>query len=222
MKSFRLFFGHFSGLSKRMLFYFSLIAFANVFVVAEVAWEISSDNFRDNVVQEVNSIKNENQPAENIYILLNKIMRKFLIMVLILIIVSAVVMYLFLIRIASPLQYMIEQADKMSEGDLRNRIEISTHDEIAVLGKLINDLSINLQELISQLNKQTNDLNDVKNSFKNKILRHHKLEKYFSNDLVAIERILQGFQIIENYYKLYSINSNIISTSDSNIESGKS
>lgn len=204
MQTFSKFKGKISGLSKRMLFYFSLIAFANVFVVAEVAWEMRSDAFRSNVIDEVVKIKQEDAPPEQVYLLLDEVTRKFIIMVLILIAVSAVVMYLFLIRIASPLQYMIEQAEIMSDGDLRNRIEVTTHDEIAVLGKLINDLSINLQEIISQINRQTKDLEELHDSFEKKIGRHQKLEAYFKKERKTLENLLQGFKIMESYYKIYS------------------
>jgi len=196
-----------SSLRKRMIFYFLLIAIANVFVAGEFVWEINSSTYREEIVKEVNEIKKGVQPVDHIYTVLDKLARKFVIMILILIIVSAVVLFLFIVRIASPIQYMINMSRKMSEGDLSLRIDIKSHDEIAILGTLINDLSINLQEVVAQMERMVNNLETTVNLHNENLKSFPNVRSYFDEETKMLNAILKEFQLLKDAYILFTIES---------------
>ena len=72
---------------------------------------------------------------------------KILFMFVILTIVVAIVLMMFMKNITMPLQKMVDIARQLNEGDLTQVVKIESQDEFAQLGKAINDLTSNLQEV---------------------------------------------------------------------------
>lgn len=193
-------------LRKRMIFYFLLIAFANVFVAGEIIFEITSTNYRETLYQQVDKV-DQSQRITAIDAMLDKIVTKYIVMVSILILVSAVILFLFVIQIVSPLQYMINVADKMSDGDLSLRIKIRTNDEISDLGSLINDLSNNVQEIIAQVERLSYDMSKLCILHSKNLKRHHKLPLAFRKETDAMHTLSQNMIVLKNSYVLYAIDS---------------
>ncbi len=194
-----------SSLRKRMIFYFLLIAIANVLVAGEFLWEIRSSAYREKVTKVVSVIKEGKESVEHVYTILDNLSWKFVIMILILIIVSAVVLFLFVWQIASPMQYMINQAEKMSEGDLSIRIDVKTGDEIAILGKLINDLSINLQEVIAQLERMVYEMDSALDTFRNDISDKPVKLSTVKLNLILLEKSIKKLELLKDNFILYTI-----------------
>ncbi len=188
-----------------MIFYFLLIAIANVLVAGEFLWEIRSSAYREKVTKVVSVIKEGKETVSHIYTILDSLSWKFVIMTLILIIVSAVVLFLFVWQIASPMQYMINQAEKMAEGDLRIRINVKTGDEIAMLGKLINDLSINLQEVIAQLERMVFDLDSAMDTFRNDIAEKPVRLSTVKLNIILLEKNIKKLELLKDNFVLYTI-----------------
>ena len=193
------------GLRKRMIFYFLLIALANVFVAAEFVIELNSDSYRAKFIEEVRALQQGSRPAGEVNAVLDKLARKFVIMICVLIVVSAVVLFLFVIQIASPIQYMIDQANRMSEGDLRIRINIRTKDEIAVLGNLINDLSINLQEVLAQLDRLIQNLKRAVSLHHENLKTFPNIRSYFDEETAMLDQLLKEFELLKQEYTLFTI-----------------
>lgn len=196
-----------TSLRKRMIFYFLLIAIANVFVAGEILWELKSESYRKNLTHEISLIKDGSKPVDHIYTIIDNLSRKFVIMILILIVVSAVVLFLFVWQIASPIQYMINQAEKMADGDLSIRIDIKTEDEIAVLGKLINELSINLQEVVAQMERMVYELIESVDNF-NKSLEERPLKlSVIKNQLSVLTMHIKNLELLKDTFVLFTIES---------------
>jgi len=190
-----------------MIFYFLLIAIANVFVAGEILWEIKSSEYRSQIVRDVTLIKEGKEPVTHIYSVFDDLSRKFVVMILILIVVSAVVLFMFVWQVASPIQYMVDQAEKMADGDLSIRIDIRTEDEIAVLGELINDLSINLQEVVAQLERMVFDLQDGISNFKSDLEeRPIKLSMVKLHIDVLLNNV-KRLELLKDNFVLYTIES---------------
>ncbi len=196
-----------SSLKKRMVFYFLLIAIANILVAGEILIEIKSANFRQKVASEVELIKEGNKPVTHIYKTLDKLSQKFVIMILILIIVSAVVLFMFVWQIASPIQYMIDQSQKMADGDLSIRIEIKKEDEIAILGNLINDLSINLQEVLAQLERIVFEERSIITDFSSDLEARPIRLSIVKGHLAALEEAVKKLEMVKDAFVLYTIES---------------
>lgn len=196
-----------TSLRKRMIFYFLLIAIANVFVAGEIFWEIKSPSYRNSVAEQVTLIKEGKQPVTSAYDILDNLSRKFVIMILILIVVSAVVLFLFVWQIASPLQYMINQAEKMAGGDLSIRIDIKTKDEMAVLGKLVNELSINLQEVVAQLERMGTDMYISIETFKEALEQKPIKLSTVKRNVLTLEDLVKKLNMLKDMFVLYTIES---------------
>jgi methyl-accepting chemotaxis protein len=201
--------GKSSSLKKRMIFYFLMIALANIFVAGEFIYEINSSAYKNEFVQKIELIKKGEKNIDLVYQIIDKLSQKFVIMILILIIVSAIVLFLFVLQIASPIQYMINQAEKMSDGDLSERINIKSADEIAVLGNLINDLSINLQEVIAQLERMVSNLEKLQDLHRENLENSPDIRPYFEKETIMMEEIVSEFKLLKDTYILYTINSMI-------------
>ncbi len=196
-----------SSLRKRMVFYFLLIAIANVFVAGEILVEIKSTHFRQKVAGEVELIKEGKEPVTHIYKTFDNLSRKFIIMILILIIVSAVVLFMFVWQIASPIQYMINQAEQMANGNLSIRIDIKKEDEIAILGKLINDLSINLQEVIAQLERLVHEERSIVTDFSHDLEERPIRLSMIKKHLVSMDDAVKKLEMLKDAFVLYTIES---------------
>jgi len=196
-----------SSLRKKMIFYFLLIAIANIFVAGEILWEIKSSAYKQMVTSKVEQIKAGEKPVEDIHEIFSHLTQKFAIMILILIIVSAVVLFMFVWQIASPIQYMIDQAEKMADGNLSIRIEIKKEDEIAILGRLINDLSINLQEVLAQLERIVFEERTILNTFNDDMEERPIKLSTVKTHIQSLEGTVKKLEMLKDAFVLYTIES---------------
>jgi len=130
-------------------------------------------------------------------------------MILVLIIVSAAVLFMFIVRIASPIQYMINLARKMSEGDLSIRIDVKTRDEIAILGRLINDLSVNLQEVVAQMERMVHNLERALEIHEINVRSFPNIRSYMDEETELLRKIVKEFRLLKDAYTLFTIESMI-------------
>lgn len=190
-----------------MIFYFLLIAIANILVAGEIIWELKSPQYKTLLTSEINQIKAGKKPVNAVYAIIDRISQKFVVMILILIIVSAVVLFLFVWQIASPIQYMINQAEKMADGDLSIRIDIKSEDEIALLGNLINELSINLQEVIAQMERMVHELLESIDKFNTDLEQRPLVLSTVKNNLKVLTLHVKNLELLKDTFVLYTIES---------------
>jgi len=188
-----------------MVFYFLLVAFANVFVGLELLMEIKGDKYRAQVIEQVNQIKEGQQAETSIFELLDQLTRKFFIMVGILILVSAVILFLFVVQIASPIQYMINEAKKIADGDLSVSLTMKSKDEVAALGSLINDLTANLQEIIVQMQRMHADFEEAATCLESKLSLLPELQKYFEIEQALLKDNVESISMIKQSFTIYQM-----------------
>jgi methyl-accepting chemotaxis protein len=75
---------------------------------------------------------------------------------IILLIIGLLIIYLLVNRLTKPLNVLVEKTQKISEGDLTGRIEITRDDEIGLLAKSFNTMVIKLNEIIATIIESTN------------------------------------------------------------------
>jgi methyl-accepting chemotaxis protein len=196
-----------SSLKKRMIFYFLLIALATVFVAGEILREIKSEGYRERIVRDVTLIKDGAGAAAHINAIMDSLSRKIVVMILILIVVSAVILFMFVWQIASPIQYMVDQAQKMADGDLSIRIDIKSEDEIAVLGNLINELSVNLQEVVAQVERMVYDLKEDLEDFNRNLEDRPIRLSVINRNIAMIDSNVRKLEMLKDAFVLYTIES---------------
>jgi methyl-accepting chemotaxis protein len=64
-------------------------------------------------------------------------------------VVTLIVLVMLIRRITGPLQHMVDQARRISEGDLSRTVQIYRRDEIGLLAETVNGLSSNIHEIVA-------------------------------------------------------------------------
>lgn len=188
-----------------MIFYFFLIAFANIFVTFEFIMDIRSDKYRNQINEVIELVKDDARPIESVHAEIAKIVRKFSIMLVVLIAISAAVLYMFVVQIASPIQYMIDKATVIADGDLSATIQIKSDDELSVLGNLINDLNANLQEIVAQIKQIQPGLQNIHDNLEHKLKHYPELEVLIQEDTEMVGQIANDLLMLKEAFTLYQI-----------------
>ena len=160
-------------------------------------------------VIDINSIENlsvlcNTQSTENSQYLcesLHNIRNKIIIMLGTLTIVVAIIMLMFIKNISNPLKRISKAAEKINNGDLSQVIPIETQDEIGQVGKAINELTSNLQEVtaltsvtVSQLMKEIDLLSEQ--SKNNKPITESDINN-MKDHLNTLNDFVNAFELLE-------------------------
>ncbi len=155
-----------SRLKRKLLLYFLLIAIVSTSVTAEIILELGSPVFKNAVIKNLHSEISKNTDKASADKLIKKIdfdkvfdpigslqIRAILLLLVIsLSIVGAFFQYTK--DIVSPMEGMVLATKRMADGDLSVSVPVMTKDEIGQVGSLINDMSVNLQEMILQVKQE--------------------------------------------------------------------
>jgi methyl-accepting chemotaxis protein len=136
-----------STLERQMFTYFVLIAAASLLITGEFFWAIQTSITKAQALTQASTPPDS--PVKAVIMELRILRSKALLMGIVQAAVTLIVLIMFLRRITSPLQKLIEHSRSISEGDLSRTIEVHRKDEIGLLGDTINDLTINIQEIVA-------------------------------------------------------------------------
>lgn len=131
-----------------MIVYFLLIGFASLFVSLEFIVDTSSPALHSQLLDNFQQFTRQQLDSTQVFQPIVKIRHKAILMVAIIMFVMVIVLTMFVRNISEPLQHMIDQARKISGGDLRQTVKVPSRNELAELANVINELSSNLQEAI--------------------------------------------------------------------------
>lgn len=137
---------------KRLLIYFFLIVFVTMSVGLQLIYEVGSSRFQTMIKDSISvSVSDETgtvlDTSGMTTVMKRMQFRMILIMVIVLVCVVAT-MFVFIRNIVEPLDTMVKSVKRIAEGHLNETVPIRSQDEIGKIGELINDLSVNLQEVL--------------------------------------------------------------------------
>ncbi len=138
------------GLEVRLLTYFMLIVVAALMIGLEFVMEMNGDELKQQLWTSIGQPQGQLAYAQadaSVFAPLADFRDKIVVMFAVLTLVTAIVLIMFMSNITAPLQKMVDTARQINEGDLSQVLEVQTRDEIGELGKAINELTSNLQEL---------------------------------------------------------------------------
>jgi len=135
-----------SSLERKMLSYFGLIAAASLLITVEFVWAIRAATPPGAAGQSAFLAAESLETARRA---MESLQNKALLMFVVQAVVTLIVLVMFMRRITSPLQQMVEEAENISEGDLSRTIKVRTRDEIGLIGETINGLTSNIQEIVT-------------------------------------------------------------------------
>jgi methyl-accepting chemotaxis protein len=135
-----------ASLERKMLSYFGLIAAASLLITVEFVLAIRAATppaaATQSAIVATESLATARSAME---VLQNKALLMFVVQA----VVTLIVLVMFMRRITSPLQQMVEEAKDVAEGDLSRTIKVRTRDEIGLIGETINGLTSNIQEMVT-------------------------------------------------------------------------
>ncbi len=229
-----------SRLKKKLLLYFILISVVSISVSAEIILELGSPTFRDrfkrdltreisrNLSEEEMKQLKENLDESAIFASVTDLQVR---MVLLLLVVSLSIIgsfFLFTKDIVTPMEGMVSATKKIAEGDLSASVPVLSEDEIGQIGNLINEMSVNLQDLILQIKSEVERLQarinvvsekvtvslqstDLRSALDNKKMQVRDIRKLIAtgddmngmlNDMLIDLSALQAFV---NLYKVFEV-----------------
>ncbi len=145
----------FSNLRKRLLIYFFLVIFASLTVSLELIFEIGNNRTLNQISNSITSQLTDEQVDSfdigKVAHILKRMQLRMLLVICISFILMIAAMVVFIRNIVEPLDTIANAARKIASGHLDETVPIRYDDEIGKIGKLLNDLAINLQEILLHL-----------------------------------------------------------------------
>jgi methyl-accepting chemotaxis protein len=135
------------SLKKKLYKYYFLTALSAIFLVLEVKYDFFYGSLHSQIEEIKMNSGTELMPSqvdEFVKVLQKKIDLTFILLLF----MVGMVMIMFLKNIINPLQGFIDKTNKIQNGDLSVTLNEEGNDEIAQLGKTINGLTSNMQEII--------------------------------------------------------------------------
>jgi len=196
------------SLQRTMIVYFLLIGFASLLVGVEFIVETHGSELKNELVENFNQYEQHQIAREQIFRPIEKMRNKAILMIVIILFVMLIVLTMFMKNITEPLQHMIETAQKISAGDLRQTISIHSQNELAELGNVINELSSNLQET-SLLSKNiyaagTGVIQNIKDLLNKEFLTAEDRQS-IKDGLTLLQKEFGQLHDIADYFQVYSL-----------------
>ena len=136
------------SLQRTMIIYFLLIGFASMLVGIEFLADFHGGDLKDEIWENINRTGGQPIDQKALFAPIDRMRSKAILMVGIIMVVMLIVLTMFIKHITEPLQHMIGLSEKISAGDLSQTIRIDADNELAQLGRVINEMASNLQEII--------------------------------------------------------------------------
>lgn len=136
------------SLQRTMIVYFLLIGFASLLVGIEFVVETQKSGLKEELLSNFESYSKKEITREAVFAPIDRLRSKAVLMIVIILCVMIIVLTMFIKNITGPLQHIIEVAKDISGGDLSHTVAVRSENELAELGKVINEMSSNLQEII--------------------------------------------------------------------------
>jgi methyl-accepting chemotaxis protein len=131
-----------------MIIYFLLIGFASTLVGVEFVVDTNKAELRSELLQNFGKLSRQEISPDVAFRPLQVVRDRAVVMVVVILLTVLILLTMFIKNITEPLQHMIDMSKAIARGDLSQTITIATSNELAELGNVINDLTINMQEMI--------------------------------------------------------------------------
>jgi methyl-accepting chemotaxis protein len=136
------------SIQRTMIIYFLLIGFASILVGIEFLADFHGGDLKNEIWENIERAEGHPIDQSVIFAPIDRMRSKAILMVGIIMVVMLIVLTMFIRHITEPLQHMIGLSEKISAGDLSQTIRIDADNELAELGRVINEMASNLQEII--------------------------------------------------------------------------
>lgn len=196
------------NLQRTMIIYFLLIVCAALLVTVEFVFDVQDPELKRVLLKNAELYIVDKIPKTSIFVPLSELRNKAILMIAIIMYVTIIVLTMLIKNITGPLQHMIDVSQQISEGDLTKTIHISSSNELAQLGNVINEMSSNLQEvtMLSQ-NMSTNGgacIEKVRELLATNAFSNEKTEEI----ITELEQLQMDFEMLQDFtecFRLYEV-----------------
>ena len=195
-----------------MVIYFSLIVMVTLFMTCEFWIQFKVDDVTFHVLEKSSiSGKITAGDVRNASEVIRYWRNKVILLLGMLVVVTAMVFIMFVKNLIGPLNHMVKAAKKIASGDLRESIEIDSNDELAEVGELINDLTANIQEIITNTLVYLEDIEEIMHRCKENLIEITKTddrERIVDNVKSGFEettKSLNALKSLLNEFNLYEV-----------------
>lgn len=191
-----------------MIIYFLLIVCASLLVTIEFVFDVQSPLLKDTLLNNFQQYSQHNMTKELVFAPLAELRNKAVLMIAIIMYVTIIVLTMLIKNITGPLQHMIDVSQQISEGDLTKTIHINSGNELAQLGKVINEMASNLQEVtvLSQNMSSTGTM--CLEQVRGLIAGGEITEENSREILDELEQLQMSFEMLQEFtecFRLYEI-----------------
>ncbi len=199
------------NLQRTMIIYFLLIVCAALLVTVEFVFDVQDPELKKTLLHNVELFVLDKMPKAEVFLPIGELRNKAILMIIIIMYVTIIVLTMLIKNITGPLQHMIDVSQQISQGDLTKTIHISSNNELAQLGNVINEMASNLQEvtLLSQT-MSTNGgdcIEKVRELLANNEFSSEKTEEI----LGELEQLQMDFEMLQDFtecFRLYEVERN--------------
>ncbi len=146
-------------LRKKIVFCFTLVIIVTLPLIASLIYEVGSERLHGQIVESIlgpaNTVLSSSpSPAaktseiSGAAIILKRLQNRMILVMSAVFLAVIVAIFLFMRRVIKPLDEIGETVFKMAHGHLDELVPVKERNEIGKIGELINDLSIDLQEVL--------------------------------------------------------------------------
>jgi methyl-accepting chemotaxis protein len=196
------------NLQRTMIIYFLLIVCAALLVTIEFVFDVQSPQLKTTLLHNFQEYSLHNMAQELVFVPLADLRNKAILMIAIIMYVTIIVLTMLTKNITSPLQHMIDVSQQISEGDLTKTIQINSHNELAELGKVINEMASNLQEVTVLSQNMSSTGTTCLENVRQLLASGEITEENTREVLDELEQLQMSFEMLQEFtecFRLYEV-----------------
>lgn len=196
------------NLQRTMIIYFLLIVCASLLVTIEFVFDVQSPELKQTLLTNFQQYAAQEMTKDQVFAPIADLRNKAILMIAIIMYVTIIVLTMLTKNITSPLQHMIDVSQQISEGDLTQSIQISSNNELAQLGKVINEMASNLQEVTVLSQNMSSTGTECLENVRALLVTGEITEENSSKVLEELEQLQMSFEMLQEFtecFRLYEV-----------------
>ncbi len=196
------------NLQRTMIIYFLLIVCASLLVTIEFVFDVQSPQLKDTLLANFQQYAQQKMSKELVFVPIADLRNKAVLMIAIIMYVTIIVLTMLIKNITGPLQHMIDVSEQISEGDLTKTIQIRSNNELAQLGKVINEMASNLQEVTVLSQNMSSTGTSCLEKVRELLASGEITEENSQEILEELEQLQMSFEMLQEFtecFRLYEV-----------------
>jgi methyl-accepting chemotaxis protein len=193
------------NLQRTMIVYFLLIVCASLLVTIEFVFDVQNPQLKDTLLNNFQQYMQYTMDKDLVFEPLEKLRNKAVLMIAIIMYVTIIVLTMLIKNITGPLQHMIDVSQQISEGDLTQTIKINSNNELAQLGKVINEMASNLQEVTVLSQNMSNTGTTCIEEVRELLASGEITEEKTNRILDELEQLQMSFEMLHEFTECFRL-----------------